>query len=170
MHTGRNHNLSQYVLTSLLWALLLLPGCQEEVVCEDATATKLRIGFYNKPATGSSTPATIDSLTVYILSSQQDTVYDNRKNVSRIELSLNPNEDISSFVFTFPEATDTFHVHYDRKLHLISVDCGFTMFYSLEELQTTNHRIIQHEITNNLVSNTIDEHIKIYFPAVASSR
>ncbi len=159
----------------LLWSKLLLAcavftGCQENVVCEDATATKLRINFYRLVNNGPAIAATVDSLTIYSMPHASESIYDNRKNVGRVELPLNPGEDTSTFVFEFPGGSDTLKFSYERILHLISVDCGFTMFYELNMVAITNHTISLHEISTNLVSNTLDEHVKIFLPPVAAAR
>lgn len=158
------------ILCMLLMALAAFTACQENEVCEDATATRLRINFFRLVEDGPAVAATVDSLTIYSIPSAAEMIYDNRKNVGRVELPLNPGEDISTFVFKFPGSSDTIQFSYERTLHLISVDCGFTMFYELSDIATTNHTISLHEISTNLVSNALDEHIKIFLPPVAAAR
>jgi hypothetical protein len=158
------------LLSKLLLVYATFTGCQENVVCEDATATRLRINFFRLVDGGPAVAATVDSLTIYSMPRTGEIIYDNRKNVGRVELPLNPGEDGSTFVFEFPGSSDTIHFSYERKLHLISVDCGFTMFYELNHIATTNHTISLHEISTNLVSNALDEHVKIFLPPVAAAR
>ncbi len=157
------------------WACLLailaamIPfGCQQDIVCEAATDASLRIGFYTFSENGQATTTSVDSLTIYGVGRSETKIYDNRKNVVRIELPVNPTVDSTAYVFIFPGHTDTLWVDYSRNPHLISVECGFTMFYEIENVQYTNHQIIRSDINTNLVSNTLDEHIQIFIPAPAN--
>ena len=136
-------------------------GCQNDVVCEEVTGTSLRMGFYNLTADGQSVSTAIDSLTIFGLNRPEDRIYDNQTSVARIELPLNPSSDTTAFVFMFPEASDTLWIEYSRIPHLISVECGFTMFFDIKSITYTNHHIITGEININLVSNALDENIKL---------
>ncbi len=159
-----------YLWSSLLIALcsMHISGCQESIVCEDATSASLRAGFYALTENGqTASTMAIDSLTVYGTGRPDDKIYDNRKQVLRIELPVNPATDSTSFVFVFPGYTDTLWVIYDRNPHLISVECGFTMFYDIHMVGHTNNYITITDINTNLVSNTLDEHIQIFIPAPA---
>lgn len=150
--------------------LFLCASCGETTVCEDATATTLRIGFYSSSGNSQATASAVDSITVYAIGRDNDRIYDNQKDVMRIELPLNPGADSTGYVFKFPGATDTIWTVYERNLHLISVDCGFTMFYDIQDFRPTSHFIYTHEISRNLVSNTLDENIKLFYSAPAPAR
>lgn len=136
-------------------------GCQGDTVCEEATTTSLRMGFYTLTSEEQATATSIDSLTIFGLNRPEDRIYDNQRDVARIELPLNPSIDSTAFVFIFPENTDTLWFGYSRIPHLVSVDCGFTLFFEMESMEHTNHHIITGAIDINLVSNTLDEHIKL---------
>ncbi len=148
--------------SSTLW------GCQGDAVCEEAAATSLRMGFYTLTTEGIAVSTTIDSLTVFGLNRPEDKIYDNQKNAARIELPLNPSLDATAFVFLFPEHTDTIWFDYSRIPHLISAECGFTLFFDIESIAFTNHYIITGEIDIKLVSNTLDEHIKLIISDTAN--
>ncbi len=162
-------------LKHITWVCLLailtamIPsGCQQDIVCEEATDAPLRIGFYTIAEDGQTATTSVDSLTIYGVGRPDAKIYDNRKNVVRIELPVNPTDDSTSYVFIFPEHTDTLWIEYSRSPHLISVECGFTMFYEIKNTLNTNHQVVRSDINNNLVSNTLDEHIQIFIPAPAN--
>lgn len=152
---------------TLLVAMLVgvFVACQTETVCEDATASMLRMRFYTQNEAGESTPISIDSLTIYGIEKSQEKIYNNRKSVAMAELPLNPGANQSGFVLVFPgEVHDTLLINYDRELNLISVECGFSMFYEIRELTNSFHALSAAEIINTLISNTFDEHLQIFLP------
>jgi hypothetical protein len=169
-------NMKPLIITPNLWGCLLtillaayFTGCQESSVCEDVTASALRAGFYTVSANGQTVSTiVVDSLTIFGVGRPDDKIYDNRKHVLRIELPVNPAIDSTAYVFVFPGHTDTLWVQYRRSPHLISVECGFTMFYDISFVGFTNHYITTSAINTNLVSNTLDEHIQIFIPAPAA--
>jgi hypothetical protein len=143
--------------------MLGLASCQNNEVCEDAAANPLRIGFYLPIITnGNPTAYTVDSLTVYGVGRPDSLIYDNRKSVRSIEVPLNPTTDRTGFVFIFPEnITDTLWVEYEPELNFISAECGFAMFFDIEQVSHTTKRISTFQINQYLVTNSLEEHIKI---------
>ncbi len=141
----------------------LLSSCQDDEVCEEATANELRIGFY---PTGQEEEfwATIDSLMVYTLEQPGIPVHDTLFSVSILELPLNTNAGSSTFIIDFFASRDTLSLQYERETHLVSVECGFTMFFTLEHVEYTTHYIDGLVIEEPYVTNSLDEHIKIFVP------
>ncbi len=150
-----------WVLT--LFFLICFSACTNDEVCEEATANNLRIGFY---APGETEPVQrpIDSLTVFGLERPDSMIYDNAYSVLLAELPLDPNNDTTTFVLEFPTETDTLTVTYQRNLNLISVECGFAMFFDLEGMENTENFIVSTTILISEVTNTFDEHIQILVP------
>jgi hypothetical protein len=63
-----------------------------------------------------------------------------------------------------PSGRDTVVFYYTRKLHFLSTACGYTHFFSLLEVKTTNHLIDSARIVKSEITNTADvEHVKIYY-------
>ena len=59
---------------------------------------------------------------------------------------------------------DTLSFYYQRQLNFLSNACGYTYFYSLDHINTTNHNIDSLVLKNTLVSTNVNvEHLKIYF-------
>jgi hypothetical protein len=150
----------------LLFAFLLgvlLPACQDQEVCEELGSNPLRIGFYHPGGEGQAGSAVLDSLSVYGLGGTGDSIYNNRRNVSRIELPLDISQDDCRFVLVFPGMVhDTLLLRYVRHPRLLSAECGFDLFFDLQEAGATGHYIFAIETVNNQVTNTLDEHIKVF--------
>lgn len=146
-----------------LLATLLITACTDDEVCEEVTANDLRIGFYIS-GQETETRAAFDSLTVMAIENPDSLIYNKQNNVSVIELPLNPHSNQCSFVIDFYFNSDTIHITYTREEHLISVECGFTMFFNINEIQHTTNLIESIYQYNNYVTNSFDEHLKVYFP------
>lgn len=165
MQKQKTHNTSCYTGLALLALLviMLFTACTDDEVCEEVTANDLRIGFYVS-GQETETRAVFDSLTVFAVEKPESLIYNKQNNVSVIELPLNPHSNQCTFVIDFQFITDTIHLTYTREEHLISVECGFTLFFNIGEVQYTSNFIESLNQSNNYVTNTFDEHFKVYFP------
>lgn len=146
-----------------LLLLLLLSSCLPVENCEESAANPLRIGFYETVAnTGQPRAYAIDSLTVFGVNRPDSLLYDNRKNVRTIEVPLNPSTDSTGFVVVFPaNVIDTLWIRYLRQPVLVSADCGFTMYYEINQVTHTSRGIQSSQIFQPFVRNTLEEHLRI---------
>ncbi len=148
----------------ILFALFLLfSGCTDDLPCEEATANRLRMGFYIA-GQETETIALVRSFSAHALENPDSLIYENQNNVSVIELPLNPLADHCAFVLSFRESRDTIWFSYTREEHLISIECGFTLFFNILDVEYTTHFLEALVINNSYVTNSFDEHIKVYFP------
>ncbi len=152
-----------------MWLIPLLmmaamASCDDDEVCEDATANNLRVGFYPPGQEEEQFWTTVDSMMVYTLEKPDKPVHDTIYNVSSLELPLNIHADSCSFVLDFFEDRDTIWLQYERETHLISVECGFTVFFELHQVDHTSHYIEGLFLDVPEVTNSLDEHIKIFVP------
>lgn len=154
---------------------LSIHSCLNEDVCEDVATVPVRMGFYEVD-TASTTPVKIslDSLTLFGLG-RDSIIYNNQLNVSQVEFPLNSITDSCAYILRMPDVEglsvlpyDTLWFFYRRIPNLISMDCGFVTFYDLTSVSYTTNHIDSLVIEDSNVSNSIDEHIKI-FPAVADT-
>lgn len=165
-----------HVLVRLMLAVLLfLPftACLNEDVCEDIATVPIRIGFaMRETANAEPRSLAVDSLSIHGLDNPV-LIYENRNNVSRVELPLHLAKDSVAFVLYIanpieflPYVADTLWLYYQRRPVLISMDCGFVTFFDLERLAYSRNFIDTVTIENTSIINNLDEHIKI-FPFVA---
>jgi len=150
--------------------MLAQTACINEEVCEDIATVPIRIGFFETEEETSSdepAPITLDSLTVFGLGNDS-LIYNNRFSVSQIELPLDSQRDSCAFIFVFPQDPslslqhDTIWFYYQRKPTLISMECGFSTFYELKEVASSQNKIDSLSLDNVNIRNTLDEHIKIF--------
>ncbi len=147
-----------------IFLVVSLSACDDDEVCEEATANNLRIGFYPEGQEDEQFWATVDSLMVRSLEKPDEPVLDTLYTVSSLELPLNIHADSCSFVIDFFHTQDTLWLHYDRETHLISVECGFTEFFNLHQVDHTSHHIESLHLEVPEVTNSLDEHIQIFVP------
>jgi hypothetical protein len=88
--------------------------------------------------------------------------------VSRFSLQLSPVSDSCRFALQPDSAValrDTISFYYVRRLQFISNECGFTHFYTLQSIKTTNHLIDSIRINNADVNQTASspDHVQIFF-------
>jgi hypothetical protein len=159
-----------------LWFLLFFiafsssfPSCLNEDICEDVATLPVRIGFYRIDTLQTTPPKIlIDSITVFGLGNDS-IIYNNRKTVGQIEIPMNSVIDSCAFVIRFPDledfetsSYDTLWFIYQRQPNLISMDCGFVTFYELNRINFTRNRIDSIHIDDIRISNTLNEHVKIF--------
>ncbi len=143
---------------------VLLSACDDDEVCEEITANNLRIGFYPAEQEDEEFWATIDSLMVHSLEKPDDPVHDTLYTVSSLELPLNIHASSAAFVIDFFHARDTLWLQYNKETHLISVECGFTVFFDIQEVEHTTHYVEGISLETSEVTSTLDEHIQIFVP------
>ncbi len=153
----------------ILWLVaicltILLSACDDDDVCEEITANNLRVGFYQVGQEDAQSWATVDSLMVHSLEKPDDPVHDTLYTVSSLELPLNIHASSCVFVIDFFHAKDTLWLYYNKETHLISVECGFTVFFNIQEVEYTNHYVEGLSLEMPEVTNTLDEHIQIFVP------
>lgn len=157
-----------YKIIILVFASLMMTGCREDIICEDVASVFLGAGFYSIEQTGQQSQAVIDSLTIYGAGKWPEKIIDNAITVSRIEIPLNPGQDTTMIIVTFPgELKDSLLVVYNRNLSLVNVECGFSMFFDLISISHTSLFIDSILVANNQITNLRDEHIKIFVPAAS---
>ena len=90
-------------------------------------------------------------------------------NVGKFSIYLSPQADSVRWLI-LPDTSaaittaDTLTFYYDKSLHFLSTACGYTYFYNLHSVHTTNHSIDSVVITNyNVNSDASKEHLKIYY-------
>ncbi len=93
------------------------------------------------------------------------------KNINKIDsVVLSPISDSTSIFIqpdsakTSPYDKDTITFYYARSLHFISNACGYTNYYTINNLRYTNNNIDSVKLINGNVSNDASvENVKIYY-------
>lgn len=97
---------------------------------------------------GTGETAEADSLRVYTYRETDTLRFINSRVTSFFSVPLDPASDQSLFFITLNGVTDTAVILYNRRPHLVSPECGYTMVSDITGLKTT-HNIIDTLIIKN---------------------
>lgn len=163
-------------LLSIVVLCLFLYGCEKDDICtpETPTTPRLIIEFYS--IVNTSVPKEVANLEV---KGEGASSVINFNLVSKIELPLKTNEDVTNYNFTINSTSeapvfnvDKIKINYTRKDIYISRACGFKTYFSLNLMNPiiqTNPAddsvlwIKNIEIIKNNIENEEDVHVKMYF-------
>ncbi len=147
MRNHRTNSLAAVVIATVLYAVSCTPeSCLEE------TVAKAKVPFYLGSTQKIKAP---DSLTIYGLNTGSNKIYNSSKNISRADLPLDPQAESCSFVIKINGVSDTLLIMYDSYPHLISKECGYTYYHTIDSLTFLNN--IFTIIKKNMFVTTINE-------------
>lgn len=147
------------ILSSTLLGLLLLTGCTPES-CYEETGSALRAGFYE---TGSGNNIATDLVSAYGVGLESLFLYKDEKSLKEIVLPLDPTSGECRFVVSINGVSDTITFKYSSFPHLISKECGYSVFHTLESYSSSNNIIDTIIIRNPNVTIPYEENIRIFF-------
>jgi hypothetical protein len=150
---------------NLIWLLFLLiiikslASCTPSA-CLGETTAFINAGFYT---TGTGKPLKLDSITVYGIGKDTDKLYFRSTNVTSIKLPLDASATTCGFVMKINNDTDTLRLIYSSFPFLISKECGFTFFYTLDSCSWSGSVIDTINIRNKKVTIYNEENIRIFY-------
>jgi hypothetical protein len=142
-----------------IFFLFLLFSCAPGA-CFEETNAFLKVTFY-KSATGKKVAP--DSLTLYGLNMETNKIYNKTANVQPALLPLNANTSNCTFIIKINGKTDTMFVPYSSFPHLISKECGYSFYHTLDTPIVTNHAIISFKFANRNITTINEENLRIYY-------
>lgn len=145
--------------------LLLLPvaaltrSCVPESCYQDTIST-VKAGFYE---TGTGLELKADSITLAGMGAVTDTVVNNLRNQKSVRFQLDPSSPGCSWLLTINGTTDTITFSYDSFTHLISKECGYSVYHTLAACTFTGNIIDTVIIRNSNITVLNEENIRIFF-------
>jgi len=149
-----------------LLLMLLVASCDTQEVCDDDSQSYL-VARFKTITDGKITDTIMEGMTIYgIREGQSDSLLYDSITTTKLQLPLDPNHDISSFVMENEVEQDTLIFSHSSEVYLISYTCGFAARFRLEQYFSSGRwmqdmEIRQSEIDAELESN--EEHLWIYF-------
>jgi hypothetical protein len=146
----------------LLASLLMLATVScTTMSCQDETEAFLKISFY-KISTDKLQPP--DSLTVYGLNMSSSKIYNKSAAVQPALIPLNNSAEYSEFIIRINGITDTVKFIYSTFPHLISKECGYSYYHTLDTTRTfSNNGIKEMKVWNGNITTINEENIRIYY-------
>lgn len=141
--------------TSLILQMACTPGS-----CFEETSADVKASFYAESTGKLQAP---DSLTLY--GSGMDTVkiYKSAARISQAKVPLNSSAESSTLVFIINGIADTVTFSYTSYPHLISKECGYTYYHTLDLPVYTKNIIDTIKIRKSTVTTINEENILIYY-------
>ncbi|MBE0673191.1 MAG: hypothetical protein IH591_00880 [Bacteroidales bacterium] len=152
------HIIPSLLLVSLIMTVATL-SCAPESCYEDTTSAAMA-GFYE---TGTGINISPDSVTVFGAGSVNDTLWFSQKNIKSVNIYLDPSSPSCSYVFIINGIQDTITFNYSSFPHLISKECGYSMFHTVETCTSTKNIIDTVIIRNRNITIPYEENIRIFF-------
>jgi hypothetical protein len=150
----------------LLLILLLIPGfisCTS-LSCQDETEAFLKISFAKKNPDGTDKLQPPDSITVYGLDNSSSKIYNKTAAVQQAMIPLNNSAQYSEFIIRINGITDTVKFIYSTFPHLVSKECGYTFYHTLDTTRTfTDNGIKDMKVWNGNITLKNEENIRIYY-------
>lgn len=145
---------------AIIFAVLMSLGSCTPESCLDKTDANFKASLYLNSTNTIKAP---DSLTVYGLNTGQLKIYNSSKNVTRAELPLNPAGESCGFVLKINGTPDTIIMFYNSYPHLISIECGYTYYFTIDSLIYSRNLVDTVIIRNPFVTTENAENIRILY-------
>jgi hypothetical protein len=138
---------------------LLLNSCLE-VACIDETEAFVKAGFYSYSTKKQIIP---DSLTLYGINMQAKKIYSKAKLTPPALIPLRDSTDNSTFIIKINGVTDTIEFLYWSYPHLVTKECGYSTYHTLDTVYHTRHAIDSIAKINENITTLNAENISIYY-------
>jgi hypothetical protein len=137
---------------------LILSQCAS-LPCTQETDAKVKTDFFR---TGTGTAITADSVTLYGLGRDTNKIYDKATNLKSINFPLDSSSDSCSFFIQLNSLTDTVTFYYTNYTHLVSKECGYTFYHSLDSIKHKKP-VLDYNIMNRNITTVNEENIRIFY-------
>jgi hypothetical protein len=151
--------ISKINLLFIAGAALFIFSCTPQP-CSENTESYLKASLYDKETNGL---RAANSLTMYAINIDTAKIYDNAPEIQPVLIPLNASTDNCTFIITMNGVTDTLEFWYNSFPSLVSKECGYTFFHSLDSLEFTNNLIDTILIYNNRITTTNEDNIRIFY-------
>jgi len=151
---------SLQVFAAIIISGFFLPLCScLEVSCVDETEAYVKVGFYSY---STKNPAVPESITLYGLN-MDSAIYSKEKLTPPALFPLKDSTGVSSFVIIINGINDTMEFRYWSYPHLVTKECGYTMFHSVDTIFFTRHAIDSIAKRNYNITTENVENISIFY-------
>lgn len=150
-----------------LTVLLLFSSCATEEVCNDDNQSYLVIKFKTRWDDNSIHDTLMPGMSIYgIREGKFDSLLYDSLDVTRVELALDPNNEMSHFVLSDEMDRDTLILSHSSEVYLINYTCGFASRFTLEQFSSSGSWIKNMELRDTKIDAELEsdeEHLWIYY-------
>ena len=127
--------------------------------CLDDMESTAKASFY---ATGTGKMQTPDKITLYGLGKDSSKIYNQAANLQTIKIPLDAAVDTCTFVLKINGVTDTVTFIYISYPHLVTKECGYTFYHTLDKILKKRSQI-DYQINIRNISTANEENIRIFY-------
>ncbi|MCX6333200.1 MAG: DUF6452 family protein [Bacteroidia bacterium] len=139
--------------------VLLLPSCTPGS-CFEETNSYVKAAFYLESNGKKTSP---DTLTLYGIGRDTSTIYKKSRSVGQALLPLDASSEECGFVIRINGISDTISFTYSTAIHMISKECGYTFYHTIEMPVYTKRMIDTVTVTKSTITTLNEENIRIYY-------
>lgn len=147
------------LITVSVSLLLLTISCTPEA-CFEETNAYLKGSFYLYSTGNLVAP---DSITVFGIGKESSKIYNKSSLVKQSLLPLNASTGNCGFIMKINGVTDTLSAWYTSYPHLLSQQCGYTYYHTLDSVSYTKNIIDTVRVILKSVTTVNGENIRIYY-------
>jgi hypothetical protein len=142
----------------LIITVINISSCVPQA-CLDEMEAFVNASFYE---TGTGKPQTPDSITLYGLGSDSGMLYNKATKLDKIKFPLFGGSDTSRFVMKINGIPDTVTFIYSSYSHLVTKECGYTFFHSIQDVFNTRSGI-DFILSKGNITTSNEENIRIFY-------
>ncbi len=128
--------------------------------CFEETSSNLKATFFNNTTKRQAAP---DSVTLYGVNHESARIYNKASGIQPALFPLDPASDKSTFVIRINGVTDTIQFIYSSYPHLISKECGYTFYQTLDTFFFSKNNIDYIYRSSNNITTLNEENIRIFY-------
>ncbi len=128
--------------------------------CFEETEAYVKSSMYQSSTAKRTAP---DSITLYGIGLETNKIYNKEKNISQALFPLDPSAESCSFVMRINGIADTVTFTYTSYPHLISKECGYTYYFTIDQTSATDNIVDKIMITKRTITTLSEENIRIFY-------
>jgi hypothetical protein len=152
-------SLTGFIVITISGLSLILNSCLEEA-CIEETNAYVKAGLYSY---STKNPVVPDSLTLYGINMQTYKIYDKAKITPPLLIPLKDSADYSTLIIKINGVSDTLKFTYWSFPHLVTKECGYSMYHTVDTVYHTSHTIDSISKIDENITTTNAENIRIYY-------
>jgi hypothetical protein len=149
----------KFLIVYFTLAFLFSISCTREA-CFDETNAYLKASFFLNSTQKLLAP---DSLTLYGIGRDTSKIYDKTSSVTQALIPLNSSTGGCGFVIRINGVSDTLFLRYTSYPHLLSQECGYTYYHTLDSVAVTKNIVDTITVPLIKVTTLNGENIRIFY-------
>lgn len=154
------YNINKFVLQPILLIILVQLFSCTAGSCFDETEARVKATFYSMETGKALAP---DSVSLFGVNMDSLEIYDKSVKLKSAEFPLYAADTICTFVIRINGIIDTLKFSYNSYTSLISKECGYTFFFTLDTAINSTNIIDSISIDKKTITTFNEENMRIFY-------